>query len=186
MVALTLAIAGCKKEEPPPAQPAPKAAPTSSKPVHQQSTSAKGGLKGAPQAAIQKPMSSVTGTPKLQASFNVVKDPFKPFVVEAPPAAKAVPTPAAKSANLLPIQTFDLGKFRVAGIVVGLTENRALVMDPDGKAYVLKRGMPIGSNDGRVSRITPTAMEVMETYKDESGKSRTRTVTLALQRGAKK
>ena len=55
-----------------------------------------------------------------------------------------------------------MSSFKVSGIIVGLSQNTALVVDPAGKAYVVKPGMTIGSNNGRITRITRNTIEVDE------------------------
>ncbi len=156
---------GCKKEEqsaPPP--PPPKHAPAVKPPV-----------------PVQKQISTAKLSETREASLDFTnrKDPFKPFVAPQQKAEKPVAAAAAKARDLLPIQNFELSKFKVAGIIVGLKENRALVIDPTGKGYVLKQGMLIGSNDGRVSKITPTTVEVIESY-NENGHIRKKTSRLTL------
>ena len=81
--------------------------------------------------------------------------------------------------DLLPIQSYELSKFKVAGIIVGLKENTALVIDPAGKGYVVKQGMLIGSDDGKITRITATTIEVVESYND-NGRIRKKTSKLIL------
>ena len=85
-----------------------------------------------------------------------------------------------RTAGLLPIQSYDLSKFKVSGIIVGLKENRALIVDPTGKGYVVRQGMAIGTNDGTIVKITPSYIEVAETYREDSGKLRKRNVKLSL------
>jgi type IV pilus assembly protein PilP len=68
------------------------------------------------------------------------------------------------------------------GIITGLKENSALVVDPGGKAYVVKSGMEIGKNGGQIHKISNTSIEVIEQYRDENGKIRKRTVKLTLPR----
>jgi type IV pilus assembly protein PilP len=156
---------GCKKKEqlpaPPPAKPAPavKVMP----PIQKQQSTAKIG---------ENPASSL--------EFNNRKDPFKSFVAPQAQVAKPVASVGRTSTkDLLPIQSYELSKFKVAGIIVGLKENRALVIDPTGKGYIVKQGMLIGSNDGHVSRITATAVEVVESYND-NGRIRKKTSKISL------
>jgi type IV pilus assembly protein PilP len=164
MIAWLSILVGCKQnEQPPPPPPA----------VH--STAVK------VRPPVQKQQSTAKATENLAPSsdFSNRKDPFKSFV--APQAQAAKPMKSAKAAaDLLPIQSYDLSKFKVAGIIVGLKENRALVIDPAGKGYVLKQGMLIGDNDGRISRITATTVEVVENYRDDNGRISKRTVKLTL------
>ena len=49
-----------------------------------------------------------------------------------------------------------------------------------GKGYVVQPGMQIGSSNGRISRITASGIEVVESYKDEKGRIRKRTIVLSL------
>ena len=156
---------GCKKGDQQPSSPAARPA-TAAKvlpPIQRQPSTAKTGE-----------------NPATSLEFNNRKDPFKPFIV--PQAQVAKPVASGRTVNtkdLLPIQSYELSKFKVAGIIVGLKENRALVIDPAGKGYVVKQGMLIGSDDGHISRITATSIEVVERYND-NGRMRTRTSKLFL------
>lgn len=121
---------------------------------------------------------SVPATTSTSLDFANRKDPFKPFVAAKPQPERGVGS--LRSADLLPIQSYEVSKFKVVGIIVGLKENRALVIDPAGKGYVVKQGMLIGDNDGRISGITSTTIEVLEKYRDETGRIKSRTVKLTL------
>ena len=129
---------------------------------------------------VQKQHSSVNGSANSAPvlDFTGRKDPFKAFVVVKPQAERK--TTSARTGDLLPIQSYEVAKFKIAGIIVGLKENRALVIDPAGKGYVLKLGMLIGDNDGRVTKITATTIEVLENYRDDNGRTKSRTVKLTL------
>lgn len=165
-------VAGCKKKEegaPPPKAPAlprPKAQPV---------------------APVQKQISSATKQAP-QLDFTSRRDPFRPYAPPAPQAPVAA-TPASPQASvavnpdLLPIQSFEVTRFKVVGIVAGLRENRALVVDPNGKGYVVSPGMEIGNRNGRITKITSSAVEVVERYKEGRQMRQKRTVlTLAKKR----
>jgi len=134
-------------------------------------------------AAVQPQLSSAVRGPG-RLDFSRRTDPFKPFApVAAPPPTPGAPgaqQQAARSAEMLPIQSFEVNKFKVIGIIAGFKENKALLTDPNGKGYVVQEGMPIGSSDGRVSRITPSSVEVVERFKDEHGRFKKRTIVLPL------
>ena len=155
---------GCKKEgqapSPPPARPS--VAVKVPLPLQNQLSSAK-----------------IDGKIVPSIDFNSRKDPFKPFVAPQAQVAKSAAPLSTTSKDLLPIQSYEVNKFKVVGIIVGLKENRALVVDPAGKGYVVKQGMLIGSNDGHISRITATSIEVAESYKD-NGRILKRTIKLSL------
>lgn len=163
---LALACAGCKKAEegaPPAPASAPKPAPPVKPPVQAQASSAK----------------AVAGVnPALD--FSGRKDPFKPFL--QPKAEKPAAGVASLSATgSLPIQSYAVEQFRVTGIIAGFKENKALVVDPAGKGYVVKAGMKIGNNNGVITKVAPSYIEVAERFRDDvTGKISRRTVKLAL------
>ena len=167
LIALLFAVAsfglvGCSKKEAPPEQaPPPVTTPEPKKPV------------------VQQPLSSarVSLNSVLAPDFSTMKDPFKPY-------AALVVGPSAPKKNrfgqIIPILNFELSQFSVKGIIIGLKENTALIVDPTGKPYVVKRGMEIGRNVGKITRITPTYIEVFEQYRDEAGKLKKNTTKLML------
>lgn len=158
--------AGCKKkEEPPPPQP-----PAQQKPVSP--------AKPSVQQQVSSARSVAPPSATAQFDFSNRKDPFKPFVQPKP----ATPTAAAPlaSAGLLPIQSYGVEQFRVSGIIVGMKENKALILDPAGKGYVVKQGMTIGSSGGIITKIAPSYLEISERLRDDTGKVSRRTVKLSL------
>jgi type IV pilus assembly protein PilP len=166
-VLLALALAACSKQEDKPQPPPPRTA-QQAKPAN------------APQAAVQKPLSSAAALPALD--FHRRTDPFKAYVPPTAAAPQAAPKgePARPVADLLPIQSFEASRFKVSGIIAGLKENRALILDPNGKGYVVQQGMQIGSNNGRISRITASGVEIIESFKNEKGQIKKRTIVLTL------
>lgn len=162
---LVALVFGCSKKEeqqpaPPPA-PAPAAKPAAPAP-----------------AKVQQQLSSAQGKPN-PLDFRKRTDPFKPY---APVVATPAPgvQPRARSEELLPIQSFEVSAFKISGIIAGLTENRALLIDPKGKGYVVQQGMQIGPNDGRITRITSNSVEVVESYREDSGRVIKRKIVLTL------
>jgi type IV pilus assembly protein PilP len=157
----TLGLVGCSKKEAPPV-PTPPAAKVEVKlPVVQQPTSS----------------ARVSGQSSTAVDFSTMKDPFKPY------AALAVGASAPKTnrfGQVIPILNYDLTQFNVKGIIIGFKENTALVVDPTGKPYVVKAGMEIGRNAGKITKITPTYIEIFEQYRDEAGKLKKNTTKLML------
>jgi type IV pilus assembly protein PilP len=171
---LLAALAGCSKKEP--ESPPP--------PKHAQAP--KPAPKPAGAGQVQPQLSSAKVNPS-QLDFKKRTDPFKPFAAALPPPKTATgqpeagqPAPPPASGELLPIQSFDITKFKVAGIIAGLTQNRALLIDPNGKGYVVQVGMVIGSSNGRITRITASGVEVLESFKGDNGRIRKRRVVLTL------
>jgi type IV pilus assembly protein PilP len=133
---------------------------------------------------VQKQVSSSKLTPPPSAvsfDFTNKRDPFKPYV-QAPVAQPAPGKPVRKLRDLLPIQSFDTEKFKVTGIITGIRENSALILDPNGKGYVVREGMLVGSNDGKIKRITNSTVEVEEVFRDDGGRMKKRLVKLTLTR----
>lgn len=103
------------------------------------------------------------------------RDPFKPLVTVKPKSPGLVDT-----APLTPLQKFDIGQFRLIGVIIGKGEPRAMVIAPDGKSYILRRGVLIGKNSGTVVEINPTAVLVKERYYDFTGVVRESTQEIQL------
>ena len=82
---------------------------------------------------------------------------------------------AAKFASFAdnPLESFDLVQFQVRGLIIGLGEPKALVAAPDGKSYILKKGLRIGKSNGVIRDINRERILVEEQYQDLSGATRT-------------
>ncbi len=165
LVWLLVASAGCERSGKKPESPQPST-PT---------------VKPSAGAAVQKQVSSVTLPPVQtnQFDFSNKKDPFKPYVVADKTAAKARLT-AGK--DVLPILSFDVSQFRLIGVVADPRGNKAMVVDPSGKAYVLRVGTTIGKNEGKVRQISTAGVDVIEQFRDDNGKLRKETIRIPLLR----
>jgi type IV pilus assembly protein PilP len=171
LVTVATLVSGCNKKGP----PAPVAAPPAPVQAKQQVQ------------AVQKPVSS--STVKLapppssnQFDFSGKKDPFKPDS-----ALKTSTTPLPRDLKIalqggLPIHSFDVTQFRLIGVVTGAKENQAMVVDPNGKGYVLKTGMTIGKNNGRVTAVGINGVDIVEQFKDDSGRVRKENIKITLPR----
>ncbi|MDD2319568.1 MAG: pilus assembly protein PilP [Geobacteraceae bacterium] len=158
---LPLCLVGCDKKAPPPKAKPPVTKPVAKKPV------------------VQQQLSSATGfkTSAVAVDFATKKDPFKAYVT----STKGPLSPKRnRYGQIIPILNYDLTQFSVKGIIVGLKENSALILDPTGKPYVVKAGMEIGRNEGKITKITSTYIEVFEQYRDEAGKLKKSTTKLML------
>ncbi len=68
-----------------------------------------------------------------------------------------------------PLQRYDLDQFKLVGVVVGMGESKAMVTAPDGKSYILAKGVKIGKNNGVILEINSEVILVEEKYYDFSG-----------------
>ena len=146
LLALIL-LAGCNSE-----QPAPTAPP--------------------PPTAVAKPPAQAVASPALEAAqppeeLKYVyaaqgrRDPFVPIT------GKRV---ASFSDN--PLESFDLLQFQLKGLIVGMGEPKAVVVAPDGKSYILKKGLRVGKSKGVIRDINRDRILVEERYQDLSGTTR--------------
>lgn len=131
--------------------------------------------------AVQTQVSSVRLPPAQtnQFDFSSKKDPFKPFVVVDKSGAKGK---KVIGKDVLPIHSFDVSQFRLVGMVADPRGNKAMVVDPSGKAYVLRLGMTIGKNEGKITTIGSGGIDVVEQFRDENGKLRKETIRIPLLR----
>ena len=135
-----------------------------------------------PEKPVFKQLSSlrIPARTVTQFDFSTKKDPFRPFIEVKSPTAQA--TERRPSANALPIHSFDVSQFQLIGVVTGGQENKAMVVDPNKKGYVLKVGMTIGKNEGKVTAITQRGVEVLEQFRDDNGRVRKEQIKLTLPR----
>ena len=96
-----------------------------------------------------------------------LRDPFVPLTAIERPLGDP-------NAPITPLQKYDLAQYRLIGVVIGRGEPRALVVSPDKKSYILKRGEKIGKNGGVVIDVTSESVLVEERYYDFSDTVRTR------------
>lgn len=90
------------------------------------------------------------------------RDPFVPLsIIKRPLVATEEPA--------TPLQRYDLIQFNLVGVIVGMDEPKAMVVAPDGKSYILARGVKIGKNNGVVIGISSETIRVEEKYYDFSG-----------------
>jgi type IV pilus assembly protein PilP len=161
---------GCKKQQATSPTPSPtppiKAVVQPSKPV------------------IQTQLSSVKMAPAQtnQLDFSTKKDPFKPFVSVKASTPADIAKQKREMKPRLPIHSFDVSQFRLIGTVNDPKGNKAMVVDPGNKGYVLKVGMTIGKNEGKVLRIEQSGVDVLEQFRDDNNKIRKETIRIPLLR----
>ncbi len=109
---------------------------------------------------ILKPEKKIKAKIPPYLGYNPIgkRDPFQPYIEETRP--KVV---------LTPLQTFDIEQLKLVAIIWDLLEPRAMVEDPSGRGYILKKGTLIGKNWGRVTKIKKEIVIVSEQYRDLSG-----------------
>jgi type IV pilus assembly protein PilP len=124
-------------------------------------------------AAVASPPAKQPATPEVKMneapkeaefvySSEGRRDPFVPL--------SKIRRPVTESAEpQTPLQSYDLSQFRLVGVIVGKGASKAMVLAPDGKSYVIAKGVKIGKNNGVVLDINSDAVRVKEKYYDFSG-----------------
>lgn len=150
-----------------------------------------GGKKEAPKAVAKPPpqptapqvTSSSEVGPAQEVQPNYVydptgkRDPFQPFIATQTPVR-----PVDENVPLTPLQKYDLSQLRLVAIIVGTAtgEGSALVEDSEGKGYIIKKGVYIGSNFGKVKAVLKDRVIIEERYKDYMGQVREKEIVMRL------
>ncbi|MFA6810941.1 MAG: pilus assembly protein PilP [Desulfoplanes sp.] len=109
-------------------------------------------------------------------------DPFIPFIRKEEPQ-KLRPLETVPPRQLGPLEKIDVTQLQVIGILwypQGDKEALGMVQLPDGKGFVLEKGMYLGRRNGIVDNITPEAIIVKERGLDIFGKEKTQDVRIRL------
>ena len=106
------------------------------------------------------------------------RDPFIPFVDPNPNTAekgkKVLPEAPADS-----LQSYDLGQFKLTGVLWNVGDPKAMVTSPTGKIFLVKNRTKIGRNDGFVAAIREGEIVVVEPTPDGTG---AQTTVMTIQR----
>lgn len=110
--------------------------------------------------SAQSPLESVD---PFAYSYNPFgkRDPFRSFLIDQKEAKEDISNP---------LLSYDLSKFVLTGIVWGITNPRAIVLDGGNKGHIIRRGTRIGRNRGRVVRILKNRVVIAEEFRDPLGK----------------
>ena len=114
------------------------------------------GMASVPVDESSSPMEAIMNEDLIRA----LRDPF-----EVPALIKQVKTKPESD-----LEMYQLRDFKLNGVITGPKKTRAMVTSPKGKTYFVKVGDSLGAREGRVTRITPDTVRVVEFYVDEKGK----------------
>jgi len=102
------------------------------------------------------------------------RDPFRS--PEAEPAAQA-----ALNANCNePLCRFDVDQLTLVAVVSGDANPLAMVQDPAGRGYFVRRNSRVGRQGGKVTQIMSDAVVITEYFTTPDGKTTANPVTLAI------
>ncbi|MBI1824321.1 MAG: pilus assembly protein PilP [Nitrospirae bacterium] len=101
------------------------------------------------------------------------KDPFATFL-QGTNSKRTIKTS-------IPLLNYSLSDLKlVAVMIIKKHQFLAMVQTPDSKGYVVKPGMEIGINRGRVHEITDHSISVEEEFTEIGGEKKKRTIVLSL------
>ena len=100
------------------------------------------------------------------------RDPF-----QAPMKAQAKRRPRE---NLSPLERYEIGQLKLAGVVWDIKDPRAMVEDSSGLGYIVRVGTPIGPNEGKIKQIKPAEVVIEENFIDFYGARKNREVSMRI------
>ena len=103
------------------------------------------------------------------------RDPFRS--PEAEPAAQAA---LANTACTEPLCRFDVDQLTLVAVVSGDANPLAMVQDPAGRGYFVRRNTRVGRQGGKVTQIMSDAVVITEYFTTPDGKTTANPVTLAI------
>ena len=117
--------------------------------------------------------------PKQSVSYvgAQMRDPFESIVV-ARKAEEDVRQKVGRAPS--PLQRYDVQSFKLIGIIEKSDGNVAMLIAPDGKGHMVEEGMPLGMNEGRISRILADVVEVEEVRRNYRGERERKIIPLVL------
>ena len=147
-------LIGCTDETTKQAQPAPPSAATKPSSV-----------KVPPPAENQSGTAAVPENPYVY-QVEGRRDPFMPLL-----AFKGKASVGREFEN--PLEAYDLVQYQLKGVIIGFGEPKALILAPDGRSYILRKGLRIGKNSGVIRAISREKIVIEERFQDVSGATRT-------------
>jgi type IV pilus assembly protein PilP len=105
-----------------------------------------------------------------------VIDPFEPALRDKPRRT----TLKRGSTPRTPLEALDPSQLKLVGVMLSAKGNKAIVEDASGKGHVIREGIYIGTNAGKVSQILKGMVTIEEKIEDAYGNIRTQKRILKL------
>jgi len=150
------AVLGCGGSTPTPAATAAKAPPP-------------------PKAAPLPPPAATPAGPTYVYNPIGKRDPFR-----SPDLDLARASAVANAACNEPLCKFDLDQLTLVAVVSGDANPLAMVQDPQGRGYFLRRNTRIGRQGGKVTQILRDSVTITEYFTGPDGKTNANQLTLAI------
>ncbi len=108
------------------------------------------------------------------SKFEEWRNPFKPFIT------KVIEDVEEESRPKSPLEKYNINELKLIAIIWGIRRPTAMIEDPDGTGYVVKKGTSVGDKKGRIVKILKDKVIVKEKYRDLLGNSQVEEVALEL------
>jgi type IV pilus assembly protein PilP len=103
------------------------------------------------------------------------RDPFR-----SPDAEPATQAALASATCTEPLCRFDIDQLTLVAVVSGDANPLAMVQDPAGRGYFVRRNTRVGRQGGKVTQILSDAVVITEYFTTPDGKTTANPVTLAI------
>lgn len=111
---------------------------------------------------------------KIRSNLAGWRNPFKPFIT------KVVEKNEDESRPKSPLEKYNVNELKLIAIIWGIKRPTAMIEDPDGIGYVIKKGTLVGDRKGKVVKISKDKVIVKERFRDLLGNSQVEEVALKL------
>ncbi|HET6983784.1 MAG TPA: pilus assembly protein PilP [Myxococcaceae bacterium] len=103
------------------------------------------------------------------------RDPFR-----SPDAEPATQAALASASCTEPLCRFDVDQLTLVAVVSGDANPLAMVQDPAGRGYFVRRNTRVGRQGGKVTQIMSDAVVITEYFTTPDGKTTANPITLAI------
>jgi len=160
---LPVALAACGNDTPPPRPAAPKPADATPKPADTAATATAG-----------------DGAPAFVYAYipSGKRDPFRNPLDEL--SDRVGGDAVIQTACNAPLCKWDLDQLKLVGVVSGMSNPIAMVEDPAGVGYLVRRNSFMGKKGGRVTQIKHDSLVVTEIVRGGDGKPHPNDIPLHL------
>lgn len=115
--------------------------------------------------------------------FENLRDPFQSYLAMLAERGRSIMR--EKLAHLAnrkrePLESFDLSTLKLVAIFTKGDERVAMIQDASGKGYIVRPGNYIGTNNGRIEKISDDSIYIVEQILNPAGDITDHQVTLTL------
>ena len=132
----------------------------------------------APKKVETTPEKPAETGPTVEYAYSPVgkRDPFRSIIDEQNRPQEG----DATRPDCGPLCKWELEQLKLVAVISGVSNPVAMVEDPNGKGYIVRRGTFVGKRNGKVTQIRSGEVVVTEIYKDQMGKPHVNPVPIKL------